>query len=446
MSIELTALAEFHAFFENRAPIVVYGAGEFAEIFLQYNRACAQPLQILCCAVEDARANPQTVLGVAVRQVSDLTDAEKTAAALICVGAKFHGQITTILEAAGFETIVRLSTPLECRIREDYCTTRLRPVLPDAGYRFAVSLHDGMKLNIDDRTAPQGVFWKFRMSRQAERISVLEALLRGKSLWEAYQSHYGGHPVLLLVTENIPVAPDAKPLHEQLAIFTAVNLADQRGTDHTVTGGGLDKILHTVQTGAALTDRRIAEFADDTGDNISALNPWFSEVCALYWAWKNAPDVPFVGLCHYRRRFVLDAHALAGLVNGETDLVVAMPELILPDNRTVFTESFLLENDWEIMLAVIRRETPAYYTAALSHSRSVFLHPCNMLIARRAVFARYCAWLFTVTMKIMEECESRGIVHTNRYLGYLSENLLSIFVLAHAGDTRIACADTDFVS
>ena len=39
---------------------------------------------------------------------------------------------------------------------------------------------------------------------------------------------------------------------------------------------------------------------DDTGDNISDLAKYFSELSVQYWAWKNV-DADYYGLCHYRR-------------------------------------------------------------------------------------------------------------------------------------------------
>ena len=46
-------------------------------------------------------------------------------------------------------------------------------------------------------------------------------------------------------------------------------------------------------------------FSDDTGETIAPRNKHYSELTGWYWIWKNVSDVSIVGLCHYRRYFLL---------------------------------------------------------------------------------------------------------------------------------------------
>ncbi|GAX03826.1 glycosyltransferase [Secundilactobacillus pentosiphilus] len=43
---------------------------------------------------------------------------------------------------------------------------------------------------------------------------------------------------------------------------------------------------------------------DDEGENISSKNPFFNELTAIYWAWKNLNDAEYIGLVQYRRVFI----------------------------------------------------------------------------------------------------------------------------------------------
>ena len=56
-----------------------------------------------------------------------------------------------------------------------------------------------------------------------------------------------------------------------------------------------------VQVGTALTEWRGEGMRyDNDGDNISEKNPWYCELTAQYWAWKNC-DCDYFGFFHYRR-------------------------------------------------------------------------------------------------------------------------------------------------
>ena len=63
-----------------------------------------------------------------------------------------------------------------------------------------------------------------------------------------------------------------------------------------------DKIYVPVQVGAEGKELIKDYIPDNTGENISKLNPYFCELTGLYWAWKNL-DAQYLGLVHYRRYF-----------------------------------------------------------------------------------------------------------------------------------------------
>lgn len=58
-----------------------------------------------------------------------------------------------------------------------------------------------------------------------------------------------------------------------------------------------------IHVGKELSKQALDMTGDNSGDNISKLNPFFCELTAQYWAWKNLSGVDIIGLCHYRRFF-----------------------------------------------------------------------------------------------------------------------------------------------
>ena len=92
---------------------------------------------------------------------------------------------------------------------------------------------------------------------------------------------------------------------------------------------------------------------DNTGENISALNCYYSELTGLYWIWKNDHETECVGTCHYHR-YVIRGGPMTGIKNGwtqeMTDQSVAEYEQTLKDIKNGLLVSKSVDGDTECMI------------------------------------------------------------------------------------------------
>jgi hypothetical protein len=182
---------------------------------------------------------------------------------------------------------------------------------------------------------------------------------------------------------------------------------------------------------------------DDSGENISAENPWYSELTVLFWAWKNL-EADYIGLAHYRRHFTI----LKGLhgterkkkaVLSQTQLLTLLDKtpVILPPPRHYHIENRKMQfmrahgvKNFQHLSSVIRRNFPDYTDAFDKTMRRSYGHICNMLVMRRDILDRYCSWLFNVLDKVRDRLPKENGGLQPRILGYMGERLLDVWLEA----------------
>ncbi|MGN1156835.1 MAG: DUF4422 domain-containing protein [Agathobacter sp.] len=173
---------------------------------------------------------------------------------------------------------------------------------------------------------------------------------------------------------------------------------------------------------------------DNTGENISHLNCYYSELTGFYWLWKNCKNLDYIGTCHYRR-FLINRQGLA--------FTKAELEVLLREYDLVTTKRVVLNNSYHYGFSanhnihaldttgeVIRDLYPEYYDTYLTlvHQNETYFG--NMIITGKELFDEYCEWLFT----IFAEVENRINLDTDedayhkRVLGFISEFLLLVWV------------------
>ncbi len=199
--------------------------------------------------------------------------------------------------------------------------------------------------------------------------------------------------------------------------------------DYKQKTGNDSNIYVPIQVGKALTDIKMYELTDDTGNNISDRNYNYCECSALYWAWKNkyAVACDYLGLRHYRRRLDITDEQICSLKANGVDIVHLDP--IYHDNiRFSFVNHTKNDNDWDVMKDAIKERFPDYYDSMLEYENQHFVCGYNMAIYKRDVFDDYCEFLFGVLTGVedyyLKICDRR-----DRYLGFLAENLFGVYLI-----------------
>ncbi len=94
-----------------------------------------------------------------------------------------------------------------------------------------------------------------------------------------------------------------------------------------------NQLFVNILCGAFRPHKDIGLIGDNTGDNISEQQPFFSELTVQYWAWKNQ-EADYYGLCHYRRYLSFTKKTLM-VSMFMPNLTFAIPRLLLNTSAVI---------------------------------------------------------------------------------------------------------------
>ena len=172
--------------------------------------------------------------------------------------------------------------------------------------------------------------------------------------------------------------------------------------------------------------------SDNTGDNISHKNSYYSELTGVYWVWKNYKDSENVGICHYRRFLVNDAGRL--FTEAEIESLLSRYDLITTKTLTMrypYYDGFAHnhnQKDLDVAMEVIGELYPEYMDTlnVMVHKRETWFG--NIMICKKALFDEYCNWLFPIFFEMEKriDVENYDDYHKRIY-GFISEFLLYVW-------------------
>lgn len=217
-----------------------------------------------------------------------------------------------------------------------------------------------------------------------------------------------------------------------------------------------DDLYLPVHVGKALSELDLGIQTDNEGVNISAKNPYYCELTAIYWAWKNLKNMDMIGLCHYRRYFdfhnqcrpifassafssdefkslnlSLDTFTLTKVLNGA--IVVAKPDVMNCTIRQNYCE-YHISDDLNVLENIIGQTQENKFIEAYDAvvNRGYKLYPYNMFVMSWKDFDAYCNWLFPILSQVERAIDiSSYTAYQKRIYGFMAERLFNVWLRAN---------------
>lgn len=183
-----------------------------------------------------------------------------------------------------------------------------------------------------------------------------------------------------------------------------------------------------IQVGKELhPDLDLGFICDNEGQNISAKNPEWCELTALYWGWKNLHDFDYIGLSHYRRYLDIDINCISKVLN-DYDIIVGdatnTPHPIAHGLiRAMSRDDFYIYLDTIVSMRPDAKEAVYHYF----FETNKFI-PFTMFIASKELFYEYCEFIFPILFEVEKRIKPHSYTRQKRCLAYFGEWSLGLFI------------------
>ena len=424
--------------------IIIYGRGLIAGEYCRYLEIRGMGAAIAAFAVTKRDGQGESYCGRSCLTIEEALARYPKADIHLALQEKYHAEVLALLKDYGKAAAEIIGLRRMTELWGEQAIREIRAALPELTVRR--SPYDYSVLEISSGENPGEIFTFYPMAQ----VPLSEEDLRHI---REYACGRAGLPALQEGTAGIcPLAPEegkggkgAEPrvnLHgEDLYIAMATSPKDAR-----VRRTDLPEFIHPVLGGAAVSGVPCpAGMAhDDDGPSISRYNDLYSELTVAYWLWQKAPRARYLGLCHYRRHFVLTHAARAALAAGTADVLLTRPRLTLPSVRAFFTELPVSHTDgldYATMLELLERQNQDMADFAGRFFAGQVQYPNNMVIAKREIYLDYCKWMFAMLQGMQEHYRERRVDRPARCLGNVGEMLTAAYFAYHRSRWRTGVID-----
>ncbi|MBO6292153.1 MAG: DUF4422 domain-containing protein, partial [Selenomonas sp.] len=324
-----------------KSELILYGRGLIAEEYFRYLSHQGQAEVVVCFAVTTLSNQGDTYCGRPCLKIEAALAKFPQADIHLSLQEKYHGEVISLLEKLGRKP------------RRIVGLHRMTELLGEQGIReISVACpeltvqrnpHDYSMLEIFPHQHPEQKFTFYPMTQVPLSVADIKNLRETVAQGEAQSLPFKGQVAAARLMDEV-----------YLAMATSQK-------DAKVSLENLPDYIHPVMGGAATYDGpRTAEMAYDDefergsakpsplgkGDreavddvatqSISAYNNLYSELTVAHWLWQKAPKANYLGLCHYRRHFVLTEEIRQSMAEGTVDVLLTTPRLTFPNVHKYF--------------------------------------------------------------------------------------------------------------
>ena len=370
--------------------IYIFGAHSRARTLAAYLCFLDEDIHIEAYFYDNDEENPETIGGIPVFKVNGTMDINALNLSLdypVYIGTRgiFHKKITEMLTEIGFKVIYPVTVEMDLMLRNQY----LEKYYSSIGREF---------IKLDKlQEFPVSVF------KDSEMINKISA-----SVYTVK-------------------SPFDRPLQQEYSLAS------------------YEKEIYA---GAVFAENSLPLLSknalrDNEGENISEKNKQFCELTALYWIWKHARE-DILGLVHYRRHFLFPKNWKECMLSNQVDVILPVPLYVAPTVEENF-KSRHDPSDWEFMMQYLKDNFPEDYQAACRFFKGNLYSPCNMFVMKREVLDALCSWLFPILFKVAEHGGEKDNSYLNRYPGFISERLISLYFEINREKFKLVYADKNFL-
>ncbi len=149
-------------------------------------------------------------------------------------------------------------------------------------------------------------------------------------------------------------------------------------------------------------------------------------------------------MSHYRRHFILPDNWQDIMYTNDIDVILPVPTFVYPNIRENYKERHD-PSDWEYMMYYLEQNYPNDFNEAEEVFSKNLYFPCNMFIVRRKILDDLCSWMFPIIDAVVKHGGVKEDTYLNRYPGFISERLITLYFFRKSINYHIVYADKNFI-